>query len=83
VVIQAREVAPVTPAEVAAEAVAPLRLTHLLHIDTTFKFREMIEFRVRTVRELGLDLLVHSADRDVEEAAGVVIGALLDRNLLG
>jgi sulfate adenylyltransferase subunit 2 len=32
----------------------------LLHIDTTWKFREMIEFRDRTVRELGLDLIVHT-----------------------
>jgi sulfate adenylyltransferase subunit 2 len=31
----------------------------LLHIDTTWKFREMIEFRDRTARALGLDLLVH------------------------
>ncbi len=32
----------------------------LLHVDTTWKFREMIEFRDRTVRELGLQLLVHT-----------------------
>ncbi|CCD95629.1 putative Sulfate adenylate transferase, subunit 2 (NodP-like) [Bradyrhizobium sp. ORS 375] len=31
----------------------------LLHIDTTWKFRDMIAFRDRRVRELGLDLLVH------------------------
>jgi sulfate adenylyltransferase subunit 2 len=31
----------------------------LLHIDTTWKFREMIEFRDKTVAELGLDLIVH------------------------
>ncbi|MDB5655198.1 MAG: sulfate adenylyltransferase subunit 2 [Tardiphaga sp.] len=31
----------------------------LLHIDTTWKFREMIAFRDRRVRELGLELLVH------------------------
>jgi sulfate adenylyltransferase subunit 2 len=31
----------------------------LLHVDTTWKFRAMIEFRDRTARELGLDLLVH------------------------
>jgi sulfate adenylyltransferase subunit 2 len=30
----------------------------LLHIDTTWKFREMIEFRDRTAREVGVDLLV-------------------------
>jgi len=31
----------------------------LLHIDTTWKFRDMIVFRDRTARELGLDLIVH------------------------
>ena len=31
----------------------------LLHIDTGWKFREMIAFRDATVRRLGLDLLVH------------------------
>ncbi|MFK3967230.1 sulfate adenylyltransferase subunit CysD [Ensifer adhaerens] len=30
-----------------------------LHVDTTWKFREMIEFRDRTAAELGIDLLVH------------------------
>ena len=32
----------------------------LLHIDTTWKFREMIAFRDRRVKELGLELLVHT-----------------------
>ena len=32
----------------------------LLHIDTTWKFREMIEFRDRFCAEHGLDLLVYS-----------------------
>jgi sulfate adenylyltransferase subunit 2 len=31
----------------------------LLHVDTTWKFREMIAFRDATVAELGLDLIVH------------------------
>jgi sulfate adenylyltransferase subunit 2 len=31
----------------------------LLHIDTTWKFREMIVFRDSIARELGLDLIVH------------------------
>jgi sulfate adenylyltransferase subunit 2 len=31
----------------------------LLHVDTTWKFREMYEFRDRKVKELGIDLLVH------------------------
>jgi sulfate adenylyltransferase subunit 2 len=32
----------------------------VLHIDTTWKFREMIEFRDETARRLGLDLRVHT-----------------------
>jgi sulfate adenylyltransferase subunit 2 len=31
----------------------------LLHVDTTWKFREMYAFRDRTVAELGLELIVH------------------------
>jgi len=31
----------------------------LLHVDTTWKFREMIAFRDQRARELGLELLVH------------------------
>ena len=32
----------------------------LLHVDTTWKFRDMIAFRDRTARELGLNLIVHT-----------------------
>ena len=32
----------------------------LLHVDTTWKFREMIAFRDKTVRDFGLDLIVHT-----------------------
>ncbi|HLD23438.1 MAG TPA: sulfate adenylyltransferase subunit CysD [Sulfuricurvum sp.] len=31
----------------------------LLHVDTTWKFKEMIEFRDRRIKELGLTLLTH------------------------
>ena len=31
----------------------------ILHIDTTWKFREMITFRDETAKRLGLDLIVH------------------------
>jgi sulfate adenylyltransferase subunit 2 len=37
----------------------------LLHVDTTWKFREMIEFRDRYTRELGLDLIVHTNQEGV------------------
>ncbi len=39
----------------------------LLHIDTTFKFREMIAFRDRVVRELGLELIVHTNEEGVRK----------------
>jgi sulfate adenylyltransferase subunit 2 len=32
----------------------------LLHIDTTYKFREMIEFRDRYTKEIGANLIVHT-----------------------
>jgi sulfate adenylyltransferase subunit 2 len=39
----------------------------LLHVDTTWKFREMIEFRERYAkRELGLDVLVHVNEEGVK-----------------
>ena len=41
----------------------------LLHIDTTFKFREMIEFRDRTCRELGLKLIVHTNHSAIVQGA--------------
>ena len=31
----------------------------LMHVDTTWKFKEMIEFRDATAKRLGLDLIVH------------------------
>ncbi len=39
----------------------------LLHVDTTWKFREMIEFRDRLVRELGLELIVHINEEGVRQ----------------
>jgi sulfate adenylyltransferase subunit 2 len=44
----------------ALKAFFPAKLPFpLLHIDTTWKFRDMIAFRDARVRELGLDLIVH------------------------
>jgi sulfate adenylyltransferase subunit 2 len=43
----------------AMKAFAPAKLPFpLLHIDTTWKFRDMIKFRDETARRLGLELLV-------------------------
>ena len=41
----------------------------LLHIDTSYKFREMIEFRDRTAAENGLQLIVHSATKALSAGA--------------
>ncbi len=38
----------------------------LLHVDTTWKFREMIKFRDETATRLGLDLIVHINQEGVE-----------------
>jgi sulfate adenylyltransferase subunit 2 len=38
----------------------------LLHVDTTWKFREMITFRDETAKRLGLDLLVHVNEEGVK-----------------
>jgi sulfate adenylyltransferase subunit 2 len=37
----------------------------LLHIDTKWKFREMIAFRDKTARDFGLDLIVHTNEDGV------------------
>ncbi|GAB4069303.1 sulfate adenylyltransferase subunit CysD [Ancylobacter sonchi] len=39
----------------------------LMHIDTTWKFREMIAFRDRMAKELGFDLIVHTNQTGVEQ----------------
>jgi len=41
----------------------------LLHIDTTYKFREMIEFRDRMAAEVGAKLLVHTNQRAIDDGA--------------
>jgi sulfate adenylyltransferase subunit 2 len=39
----------------------------LLHVDTTWKFREMIEFRDRMAKESGLELIVHVNEEGVRQ----------------
>lgn len=41
----------------------------LLHIDTSYKFPEMIEFRDRYVAEIGAELIVHSNRKALDEGA--------------
>src|SRR3982751_4875771 len=44
----------------AIKALYPAKLPFpLLHVDTTWKFREMITFRDETARRLGLEMIVH------------------------
>ena len=42
----------------------------MMHIDTTWKFKEMIAFRDKMVKELGLDLIVHTNQEGVEQGIG-------------
>jgi len=52
----------------ALKAFAPAPLPFpVMHIDTTWKFREMIEFRNRRVDELGLDLRIATNTAAVAE----------------
>ena len=41
-----------------------------MHVDTTWKFREMIKFRDETAKKLGLDLVVHINEDGVKEGVG-------------
>jgi sulfate adenylyltransferase subunit 2 len=41
----------------------------LLHVDTTYKFHEMIEFRDRFTREIGAELIVHINQGAIENGA--------------
>jgi sulfate adenylyltransferase subunit 2 len=44
----------------------------LLHVDTTWKFREMITFRDETVKRLGVDLIVHINEDGVRRGVSPV-----------
>jgi sulfate adenylyltransferase subunit 2 len=39
----------------------------LLHVDTTWKFREMIAFRDREAKRLGVELIVHTNEQGVRD----------------
>src|SRR5512132_547947 len=41
----------------------------LLHIDTSYKFREMIEFRDKFCAEIGVNLIVHSNTNALQAGA--------------
>jgi sulfate adenylyltransferase subunit 2 len=51
----------------AMKAFTPSKLPFpLLHVDTTWKFHEMIEFRDQRAKDLGFDLVVHSNPEGLE-----------------
>ncbi len=55
----------------ALKAFHPAKLPFpLLHVDTTWKFKEMIEFRDQRMRELGIDLLVHINSDGINQGIG-------------
>ena len=58
----------------ALKAFAPARPPFpLLHVDTTWKFREMIAFRDETTASLGLDLLVHVNEEGLKRGVSPVV----------
>ena len=58
---------------VAQKAFAPAKLPFpLLHVDTTWKFREMIAFRDQTAARLGVDLRVHINEEGVARGVSPV-----------
>ncbi len=42
----------------------------LMHVDTTWKFKEMIEFRDKMVKEVGMELIVHTNQEGIEQGVG-------------
>ena len=57
----------------AIKAFYPAKLPFpLLHVDTTWKFREMIAFRDETAKRLGLDLIVHTNQDGLDRGIGPI-----------
>ena len=57
----------------AQKAFAPGRLPFpLLHVDTTWKFREMIAFRDRRAAEIGAELIVHTNQDGLARGVGPI-----------
>ena len=42
----------------------------MMHVDTTWKFKEMIEFRDKMINDLGLDMIVHTNQEGVAQGIG-------------
>ncbi|MGB7098993.1 MAG: sulfate adenylyltransferase subunit CysD [Xanthobacteraceae bacterium] len=57
----------------AIKAFSPCRMPFLLlHVDTTWKFRDMIAFRDATAARLGLDLIVHINEDGLKEGVSPI-----------
>ena len=57
----------------AIKAFAPNKIPFkLLHVDTTWKFKEMIKFRDQTIKENNLDLIVHINQEGVINKVGPI-----------
>ncbi len=54
----------------------------LLHVDTTWKFREMIAFRDETAARLGMDLLVHVNEEGLSGVSPIVSGSALHTQVM-
>jgi sulfate adenylyltransferase subunit 2 len=72
---------PVMLYSIGKDSAVMLHLTHkafypgkppfpLMHVDTTWKFKEMIEFRDKMAKELGWDLIVYINQDGVEQGIG-------------
>ncbi len=72
---------PVMLYSIGKDSAVMLHLTHkafypgkppfpLMHVDTTWKFKEMIEFRDKLIRDLGWDIIVYTNQDGVEQGIG-------------
>ena len=58
----------------AVKAFYPAKLPFpLMHVDTTWKFREMIAFRDETAKRLGIDLIVHINQEGVARGVNPIV----------
>ena len=56
---------------IALKAFYPGRLPFpLMHVDTTWKFKEMIAFRDQQIEKLGLDIIIHTNQEGVDAGIG-------------
>ncbi|WP_280984910.1 MULTISPECIES: sulfate adenylyltransferase subunit CysD [unclassified Bradyrhizobium] len=59
---------------IAIKAFYPAKLPFpLLHVDTTWKFREMITFRDETAKRLGVDLIIHVNNEGIERGINPIV----------